>query len=202
MNLYYFLLFFAFLISKTGLIEAIEKKIKEINRIEEKIITIEAFLEHALDQEPIKKLLYFLETNKLLNRAVSQTKQFSFHDLLLLINENSLIEYIKKNNISKNTIENILKEAFEKTEERGITFFVKTLFITIKTKQEQEITTKIEKEAQEIIADSEEREKKTKELMKENIEKQEKLLKDRMEAREITASKNGSKKKRKINWSP
>lgn len=108
--------------------ESIEKKIKKINDIEEKIITIEQFLQYALDHEPIKKLLDFLKINKLLNKELTSEYQFSFHDLTLLIDEKNLIEYVKKNNISKNNIEKILNDTFGEQDKQAITFFVNNIF--------------------------------------------------------------------------
>ena len=194
MNLYYFLLLFPFFSFTRDLIQQINKKIEDIDFMQEKITTIETFLNYALDHKPIKKLLDFLKTNKLFTKDIILKNEYSFQDLLLQINENSLIEYIKKNNISKNTIEKILNDAFGKNEEREITSFVKTLFIKIKTMQEQEIETKIEKEAKKIITDLEEREKKTKDLIKNDIKKQERSLEER-----IAARKKKKKEKEKEN---
>lgn len=202
MNLYYFLLFFLSFSFARDLIQQINKKIEDIDFIQEKITKIETFLNYALDHEPIKKLLDFLTTNKLFTKDITLKNEYSFSDLKSLINETPLIEYIKKNNISKNTIEKILNDAFGKNEEREIISFVKNIFdkITLQEKKEKlkqsfnkeleklnlspmDIVTDNPKSMSKFIDEANKKEDKIKSKIENYIEKQEKLLEARIQAR-------------------
>lgn len=158
MNFYYFLLFFSFFTSKTALIKSIEKQIKKIEEITEKIINIEHFLDvlenesNKADEQPIQRLFNFLEENSLFFKHPDKKKTYSFHEITFLLNEHALINYIRKNATQKEEIENILIDAFGEQAKKEITFFLDILFIKIKTMEEKEREKKLLKTEKKQIA--------------------------------------------------
>lgn len=144
-----------------GNTQNIEKQIKKIEEITEKIKNIELFLNRATqnatinktENEQVNKLVDFLKNNSLLLKNPNpEKKTYSFSELAFLLNERALINYLRKTATKKEEIEKILVAAFGPTAKKEITFFIEILFIKMKTIEEEEKKKKLAKAEKKQIA--------------------------------------------------